>query len=623
MLTSDRTGGDTNFERPALSGKLDQSHEEPVIGGGSEPTSFGPSSEVKNIFSRGLALLEKRLTVTGEIHNVKATIAHFRLRESAIAKSHRHTILFDRLQVAGVQRPGNILALVTEQSLFRIDKLIQDASQRQLAQLSAVAEITPYEVPIERDGPRSVVTLFDGKLDDGSSLRQIGREALERQGIHLAAYGKTNEAFTSSSLPSNETLQHMPWLRNVRPVLRYRTVARLGPRPIRPRSVLLSKQPLPLPIIGVIDSGIDSAIPWLKRLLVAREGHIPDRFADTSHGSLVGALAASGGGFSLDSSYFPKPLARLLDIQLIGCGEYEGIDEDDLVTQVEDAVERYGPRAIDRSYEVDEPVVIWNLSLGGDSVASRNQFSLVAVELDRIAQQYGVIFTVAAGNYTKPPLRGWTHGYGPEDITNDEDRISPPADAALAVTVGSISDTSNPPTASPAEHPSPFSRRGPGPGMLVKPDVVHYGGTCGRLNEPVPGILGPCKNGIPLEGVGTSFASPRVAAQLAELVEVLPTPEPELLKLLLLLSCTSRGDHDSNRRDSVNYYGFGIPETPLALLSCSPWECTVLFSGELRPGRALHTPFPFPPSLEEGKKRRGFCTDSPCIYASARLFKGF
>ena len=85
--------------------------------------------------------------------------------------------------------------------------------------------------------------------------------------------------------------------------------------------------------------------------------------------------------------------------------------------------------------------------------------------------------------------------------------------------------------------------------MLVKPDVVHYGGTCGKNHGPVQvqGIRGPYRNGTALEAAGTSFAAPRVAAQLAQLVGVLPDPEPELLKLLLLLSCTSPGDHDISR----------------------------------------------------------------------------
>ena len=332
--------------------------------------------------------------------------------------------------------------------------------------------------------------------------------------------------------------------------------------------------------------------------------HFPPEYSDQEHGSLVGALAATGGGFTRDSEFFPPPLARLVDIQVLGSGEHEETNEEALLTHVEDAVKRYGPGGTE---PLDEPVRIWNLSLGGaDIVAFEDEFSSIAMELDRIAQQNKVLFTVAAGNYEEVPLRGWQPESGPDSIANGDDRISPPADAALSVSVGSLSDTSNPPTASPAEYPSPFSRRGPGAGMLVKPDVVHYGGTCGKNLEPVQGIRGPYRNGTALEAAGTSFAAPRVAAQLAQLVGVLPDPEPELLKLLLLLSCTSPGAHDIRDRDLVNYYGFGLPESPAAILNCNPWECTILLRGELRPGRTLSTPFPFPDSLTDQQKRRGF-----------------
>ena len=605
-MVSDRSGREGNRERPALSGNLGSRYEEPVHVGGSKPTSFILPAEVKVVFSQGITQLNERLTATTHEHRVEATMARVRLRPEAIAKSHRYPTVFDRrrFQVAGVQQPGDILALVTKRALTGLEEFVEGATERQLAQLSAVTEITPYAPPIAKGSLRSVVTLFDGTLDDGTSLLSRGLEDFENRGVQLKPYGELGGTYTTSSLPVDESLLHMPWLRGIRPVMRFRTAERYGARPFRPMSVTSVNHPLPLPIVGIVDTGIDTSIAGLKRLVVAKETHSPSEPAAQAHGSLVGALAATGGGFTHDPGFFPPPLARLVDIQVLGSGEYEEIGEDDIVEYVEAAVKRYGPGGTD---PLDEPVRIWNLSITErDLVASEDRFSDVAMALDRIACQNKVIFTVAAGNYEKEPLRGWQPGSGPDSIANGDDRISPPADAALSVSVGSLSDTSNPPTASPAEHPSPFSRRGPGAGMLVKPDVVHYGGTCGKNHGPVQGIRGPYRNGTALEAAGTSFAAPRVAAQLAQLVGVLPDPEPELLKLLLLLSCTSPGDHDISDRDLVNYYGFGCPETTAAILNCNPWECTILLRGELRPGMALYTPFPFPDSLTDQQKRRGF-----------------
>ncbi len=604
-MAGGRNERESNRERPALSGILGADYEERVNPGGAGPKAFATPSEVKDVFSQGISQLNERIAATAHEHRVEATMARVRLRPDAIAKSHRYPTVFERrrFQVAGVQQPGDILALITNRALTGLEEFVEGATERQLAQLSAVTEITSYAPPIEKGSPRSVVTLFDGTLDDDSSLLSRGLEDFESRGVQLKPYGELGGTYTTSSLPANESLLHMPWLRGIRPVMRFGTAERYGARPLRPMGVSSVNHPLPLPIIGIVDSGIDTSIAELQRLIVARELHFPPEHADLRHGTLVGALAATGGGFTDSAEWFPPPLARLVDIQVLGSGEYEKIDEDDLVTHVEDAVKRYGPGASDSS---DEPVRIWNLSISEENTAAcKSRFSDMAMELDRIARQNSVIFTVAAGNYEKAPLRGWQPESGPDDIVNGDDRISPPADAALSVSVGSLSDTSNPPTASPAEYPSPFSRRGPGAGMLVKPDVVHYGGTCDR-NGTVQGIRGPHLNGTALAAAGTSFAAPRVAAQLAQLVEVLPDPEPELLKLLLLLSCTSPGDHDISDRDLVNYYGFGLPESPAAILTCNAWECTILLRGELRPGMTLRTPFPFPGSSTDQQKRRGF-----------------
>ena len=606
-MVIERNGREGNWERPALSGTLGASYELPVSGGGSAPKSFVQRSKVRDVFFQGLNRLNDRIIETSKEHKVEATIARVRLRSNAIAKSHRHSVVFDqrRFQVAGVQQPGEILALVTRQAINGLRELVERASLTQLAQLSAVAEVSPYEVPIDRGLTRSVVTFFDGTLDDGMSLRSCGLKEFENKGVELSRYGKSANAYTASSLPPSDSLTHMPWLRGIRPILKFRTSANLGPRPFQPMKVSQASNQLPLPIVGIIDSGIDKSISGLQRLLVAQESHIPDQHADYRHGSLVGALAATGGGFTNDPDHFPSAVARLIDIQVFGSEDFAEIDEVDLLAHIEDAVERFGPQGAMCLNKSQEPAFVWNLSLAQEKVAEEDLFSLVAMELDRIACENRVVFTVSSGNFTDLPLRGWQSGLGPDRVKSGQDRISPPADSALSVSVGSLSDTSNPPSASPAEHPSPFSRRGPGPGMLVKPEVVHYGGTCGANGEPVQGIRGPQQNGTALECIGTSFAAPRVAAQLAEAAGLLVDPEPELLKLLLLLSCNSRGDHDIRNRDLVNYYGFGFPDSPAALLACNSWECTMLLRGELRPGMGLQTQFPFPASLTENGRRHG------------------
>ena len=597
------TYNNPNAERPALNGALGLDYEQYMPGGGSGPSEFIPPSQVRDIFSRGLDQLNDRLEAANNAHRVNATMARVRLHSRAIAKSHRHATLFDvnRFQVAGVQQPGDILALVTSRSLVGLSELVQRATQTQIRQLSSVAEIAPYEPPIQSGDLRSVISLFDGVLDDGTSLRDRGLEAFTRLGFDLKQYGKSNVTFTASSLPAETSLRDMPWLRAVRPVSRMRLVISPGTQLTHQGAVLNTNQMTHLPIVGIVDSGIDLSIPGLGQLVVHQENHIPNVFADRRHGSLVGALAATGGGFTQNSTSFPVALARLLDIQVIGTGPFEGIDEDDLLTILEDAVLRYGPRSVARPDLVDEPVMIWNISMSQNDVAQEDAFSPFAVELDRIANENGVIFTLPAGNYENVPQRGWVPGTGPDEDLGGKDRIAPPGDAALAVAVGSLSGSDDAPTASPIAYPSPFSRRGPGPGMLIKPDVVHFGGTCGKNREQVQVVRGPYLNGTATYDIGTSFAAPKVAAQIAQLVNALPDPEPELLKLLVLLSCSSVGDHNSGDRKSVNYYGFGIPDSPVGILSCNTWECTILFCGRDETRSAIARAIPLPVMLRKSR----------------------
>ena len=128
----------------------------------------------KKCFFQGITQLSERLTSTVREHRVEATMARVRLHSQASAKSHRHTTVFNKrkFQVAGVQQPGDILALVTKRALTGLEELVEGANQIRLAQLSAVAEITPYNAPIEKGPLCSVVTLFDGTLDDDSSPSQ-------------------------------------------------------------------------------------------------------------------------------------------------------------------------------------------------------------------------------------------------------------------------------------------------------------------------------------------------------------------------------------------------------------------------------------------------------------------
>ncbi len=81
--------------------------------------------------------------------------------------------------------------------------------------------------------------------------------------------------------------------------------------------------------------------------------------------------------------------------------------------------------------------------------------------------------------------------------------------------VGSVADNQEGVDISEPENPSPFSRKGPGPAYIIKPDIVHYGGNAGidsRGNIIESGVFSFSNKGTIIEKAGTSFSTPRVLA---------------------------------------------------------------------------------------------------------------
>ena len=112
-------------------------------------------------------------------------------------------------------------------------------------------------------------------------------------------------------------------------------------------------------------------------------------------------------------------------------------------------------------------------------------------------------------------------------------RITSPADSVLGVTVGSISHIDYPAKGPGKNCPSPFSRHGAGPNYIIKPDFVHFGGTCFTDLSHQAGIRSVSLNGS-AEDIGTSFATPLVSRSLAQVHHhITPTPSPVLARALL------------------------------------------------------------------------------------------
>src|SRR5690606_27000160 len=81
--------------------------------------------------------------------------------------------------------------------------------------------------------------------------------------------------------------------------------------------------------------------------------------------------------------------------------------------------------------------------------------------------------------------------------------------------------------------PSPYSRHGAGPNYVIKPDLIHYGGSCSTDAAHISGIRSVNGKGS-AENLGTSFATPLVAKTLAQIYHrITPAPSPVLARALL------------------------------------------------------------------------------------------
>ena len=146
------------------------------------------------------------------------------------------------------------------------------------------------------------------------------------------------------------------------------------------------------PVVGVIDSETSPQDPYLLPWRIARDEFVTAADQDTTHGSFVSGLIVHARKLNHDDAGFPLCSARIVDIVALA---KNGTTEDKLLSSLEQAVESH------------PDVKVWNLSLGTDRCVTDRTFSDLGVALDRLQDEHGITFIVAAGNYRQPPFRGW------------------------------------------------------------------------------------------------------------------------------------------------------------------------------------------------------------------------
>lgn len=373
--------------------------------------------------------------------------------------------------------------------------------------------------------------------------------------------------------------------------------------------------------VVVLDSGLATGHPVLAPSVGDAQSFLPGETADDghSHGTAVAGIALYDDiANCLEQQRFIPEIrlfsGRVLDEQNEG---NPTLIENQVERAVRYFVREYGCKVFNLSYgDINKPY-------NGRHVAG------LAVTLDVLSRQFGILFVVSTGNYDPyERLNGDLRERYPDFLTSDSASILDPAPALNVLTVGSIARYDrnerwpNDPAYQPiarAGQPSPFTRCGPSINGAIKPDLVDYGGNwlvdartgsqlmvgsggAGELSTSSDFATGsPFK-----ENFGTSFAAPRIANAAARIFNELPEASVDLCRALLVAharspkSCANlipRGD------DRLRHLiGYGLLDRSALFRSLE--DCVTLWSEESIQNDSHHFyEIPIPDEFWHGSRR--------------------
>lgn len=336
--------------------------------------------------------------------------------------------------------------------------------------------------------------------------------------------------------------------------------------------------------LGILDNGI-AAIPHLAPWMSDERWTVyPDSEIDPTHGTFVAGVALYG-DVCERKDWVGHNGIRLFDAAIFP-NNPNGVDEDELIENIKEAIKA--------NYE---KVKVWNLSISVVRPVSDTKFSDFAIALDDLQTKYSILICKSAGNCTNF-ISGHPKG-----------RIHEGADSVRSLVVGSVAQAKGPDDYAEIDNPSPFSRVGPGPEYIIKPEVAHYGGNAGvdkDRNLVTTGVTSFSKDGSLSKSVGTSFSTPRIASLATGLYQELDEDfDPLLLKGLIIHSASYSEKLLIPETERTNQIGFGVPKNIPQILYNTPHEATLILRDTLAKGEKIDImDFPMPKSLI----RNGFYT---------------
>lgn len=508
--------------------------------------------------------------------------------DKAIAKTHRGRIVNllendGRDNVIGVFGDRQILSMVTEEKVLETIGETIGRKEDEATLISSISDIDvfiPFVEPFDTDNNVYRVRLCNyNDFDLNNLVKILFEQSCETAGIKIDSKVRFTSDMTiyRVTVDSLEKLDALGEFEGVYSAeITYPIVATMDILDVD--TIVGVKQPEKMeeyPIIGVLDTGI-ADISYLKPWKEATEHeNYPPEYQDNSHGTFVAGIIEYGDELS------NKKVSALDGVKLFNAVVHPGnamtIYPEELIDNVREAVEK------------NPEIKIWNLSLGTTMECEIDEFSEFGMALDNIQDENNVLIIKSAGNCTN-----FAKGL-------PKSRISKTADSVRSLVVGSIAETQEEHDYAEPNMPSPFTRVGPGPSSIVKPDLVFYGGNAGVDKGKIV-INGVSSFGLDekiCKNVGTSFSTPRVSRIAAELAFMMHEDfDALLIKALMIHYAKYPVGIKMKMTDKVAQMGFGMPVGANEILYNSPDEITLILRDTLEKGNFIEMfDFPFPTSL--------------------------
>lgn len=557
-------------------------------GGDNREPGFVLHGEALRVHAQLIAsdLREVRKQIRKELSKARTlpVILATSLNEGAIAKSHRERVV-NALEsdgndnVIGVLGDRQILSVLSSEAVLdHLERAIQKEEAATLTSSLTGIELFQPLTDYEAEHNDYRVRLFDYNDFDRNSLVRIMFEDF-CNGIGIQILKKVR--FTADMYIYRVRLNSLEKYQQFSEFEGLYSIEKTSPMGVTLDS-LLDDEIIPTktpedgeeyPVVGILDTGIapiGHLSPWL---LEEEHTNYPEEYTDRTHGTAVASIV------EYSDELNGTDIASTSGVNLFSALVYpnQKIYPEDLIGNIREAVERH------------PEIKIWNMSLGEDEQSELDSFSEFGMALDNIQDENNVLIIKSAGN-----CYNFEHGL-------PKQRISKSADSVRALTIGSIAQKQEEHDYAAPNMPSPFTRVGPGPASIIKPDLVFYGGNAGMDNGKriEHGVRTFDLMDEDVRHAGTSFSTPAVSRIVADLAYLLQEEfDPLLLKALIIHYSKYPAGIQMKMAEKVREMGFGVPIKAQDILFNSPDEITLILRDSLERGSFIEMfNFPYPKSM--------------------------